>query len=70
MRDDHVFSGIHEEWGENMDEILQELLKGTFALTTMFVSNGCIAWRSGLNITYTPGTCFKEKKLIRTRAPQ
>lgn len=59
MRDNLVFSGIHEERGENTEEILQFYSsKGNSALTTTLALNGCIAWESGLSITYTPGTLW------------
>lgn len=59
MRDNLVFSGIHEERGENTEEILQEFIKRNSALTTTFPLNGSIAWEGGRSITYIPGILWQ-----------
>lgn len=64
MRGNLVFSGIHEERGENTEEILQEFIKRKFRIDDDVWFDGCIAWESGLSIT-TPQEHYGKVHLLQ-----
>lgn len=76
MRDNLVFSGIHEERGENTEEILQEFIKRKFRIDydVSFERVHRMGRWSEHNLyprnIVAKFTYFKERELIRTRAPQ
>lgn len=76
MRDNLVFSGIHEERGENTEEILQEFIKRKFRIDydVSFERVHRMGKWSEHNLyprnIVAKFTYFKERELIRTRAPQ